>query len=86
MDKTPNRQATIPTLVQKYGFRAFDLAYSESTQFFKARWPKVKFNLFSFSNANALAQVGSRSARVKLATPGFAGIKQIVAREAVKQS
>lgn len=80
MDKTPHRMAAIPTLVDTYGFRSFDLAYADSARFFKARWPKMKFNLFSFSNANALAQVGSRSARVKLDTPGFAGIREVVAR------
>ena len=83
MDKTPQRMGVIPTLVEDYGFRAFDLAYGDSEQFFKKRWPKIKFQLFSFSNANALAQVGSRTAKVKLPVSGFAGIKEIVAREAL---
>ena len=48
--------------------------------FFKKQWPKTKFSLFSFSDANALAQVGSRTAKVKLATPGFAGISELVQR------
>lgn len=82
MDKTPHRMAAIPTLVEKYGFRAFDLAYPDSNRFFKTRWPKIKFNLFSFSNANALAQVGSRIAKVKMKDPGFTGIREIVARDA----
>lgn len=81
MDKTPHRMAVIPQLVEEFGFRAFDLAYPDTARFFKARWPKIKFRLFSFSNANALAQVGSRIARVKMPVPGFAGIKQLVARE-----
>lgn len=81
MDKTPHRLAVIPELVDKYGFRAFDLAYSDSLTFFKQRWPKTKFQLFSFSNANALAQVGSRIARVKMPDPGFAGIKYLASRE-----
>lgn len=80
MDKTPHRMAVIPDLVERYGFRAFDLAYSDTAQFFKRRWPKLKFNLYSFSNANALAQVGSRSARVKMTIPGFGGIKELIAR------
>ena len=82
MDKTPHRMQMIPTLVDEYGFRAFDLAYSDSANFFKVRWPKVKFHLFSFSNANALAQVGSRIAKMKLTTPGFTGLKDLVSREA----
>lgn len=81
MDKTPHRMAALPELVEKYGFRTFDLAYHDSTQFFKKRWPKIKFNLFSFSNANALAQVGSRIARVKMTNPGFAGVREIIGRE-----
>lgn len=81
MDKTPNRQQVIPQLVEKFGFRCFDLAYSDSQKYFKDRWPKIKFQLFSFSNANALAQVGSRIGKVKMNTPSFAAIKEVVARE-----
>jgi hypothetical protein len=81
MDKTPHRLAAIPALVEEYGFRAFDLAYGDSTRFFKTRWPKMKFHLFSFSNANALAQIGSRIAKVKMPIPGFEGIRQIVGRQ-----
>ncbi|MBX7145656.1 MAG: hypothetical protein K1X79_14490 [Oligoflexia bacterium] len=80
MDKTPHRMAALPMLVEKYGFRAFDLAYPDSARFFKSRWPKLKFRLFSFSNANALAQVGSRIAKVKMQNPGFMGIRDIIAR------
>ena len=80
MDKTPQQMHVVPQLVEKYGFRAFDLAYGESSDFFKKRWPKTKFRFFSFSNAKALAQVGSRTARVKLQLPGFAGIRELVAR------
>ena len=82
MDKTPYRMNAIPTLVEDYGFRAFDLAYGDSVEYFKKRWPKIKFQLFSFSNANALAQVGSRTAKVKMPVSGFEGIKEIVARDA----
>ncbi|MCB0309802.1 MAG: hypothetical protein KDD42_01125 [Bdellovibrionales bacterium] len=80
MDKTPSRQAVIPLLVEKYGFRAFDLAYADSVQYFKKNWPKIKFQLFSFSNANALAQVGSRIAKIKMTDPGFIGLREIIAR------
>jgi hypothetical protein len=80
VDKTPTRMAVLSDLVETYGFRAFDLTYVDSAALFKRRWPKIKFQLFSFSDAYALAQIGSRSARVKLPTPGFAGIRQIVAR------
>ena len=81
IDKTPNRMSVLGELVETYGFRGFDLAYVDSQHVFKKRWPKIKFHLFSFSDANALAQIGSRIARVRLATPGFAGIKEIIARE-----
>ena len=81
MDKTPHRQAAIATLVEKYGFRAFDLAYADSNRFFKQRWPKIKFQLFSFSSAHALAQVGSRNAKVKMAESGFGGIRSLIARD-----
>jgi hypothetical protein len=82
MDKTPHRMAAIPELVETYGFRAFDLAYADSGAFFKKRWPKIRFQLFAFSDANALAQIGSRIARIKLTNPGFDGIREVVAREA----
>ncbi|RIL11258.1 MAG: hypothetical protein DCC75_02680 [Proteobacteria bacterium] len=83
MDKTPSRLSAIPSLVETYGFRAFDLAYPDSARFFKTRWPKIKFQLFSFSNANALAQVGSRVANVRMPLGGFEGIRQLIARQAV---
>ncbi|MCO6430929.1 MAG: hypothetical protein J5J00_08715 [Deltaproteobacteria bacterium] len=86
MDKTPHRLAVLPQLVETYGFRAFDLAYADSVSIFRSRWPKIKFQLFSFSNANALAQVGSRMARVKMPDPGFAGIKHLVARQSAESS
>jgi hypothetical protein len=81
LDKTPHRMAVIPELVETYGFRAFDLAYADTAGFFKKRWPKLKFHLYSFSDANALAQIGSRIAKVKLSAPGFNGIREVVARE-----
>jgi len=81
MDKMPHRLAVVPLLVDRYGFRAFDLAYADSSKFFKVRWPKVRFQLFSFSSANTLAQVGSRIAKVKMPVPGFAGIRQLVSRQ-----
>ncbi len=81
MDKTPQQMHVIPMLVEEYGFRAFDLAYAESVDYFKQRWPKIKFTFFSFSNARALAQVGSRMAKVKMLAPGFQGIKELVTRE-----
>jgi hypothetical protein len=86
MDKTPYRFAVIPALVEEFGFRCFDLAYSDSAKFFKGKWPKTKFHLFSFSDASALAQVGSRYARVKMATPGFEGVKLLATRETQKSA
>lgn len=83
IDKTPHRLAVLSELVETYGFRAFDLAYADSAEMFKKRWPKVSFKLFSFSDAYALAQIGSRSARLKLTAPGFAGIREVVARQVV---
>ena len=82
IDKTPHRMKAIPALVEQYGFRTFDIAYVESAEFFKKNWPKIKFNLYSFSDANALAQVGSRTAKVKLASPDFEAIKDLVQRSA----
>lgn len=80
MDKVPHRMAAIPALVEEYGFRTFDLAFADSVRFFKARWPKIKFNLFSFSNAHALAQVGSRIAKVKMQEGGFSGLRALLQR------
>ncbi len=82
LDKTPTQKMIIKDLVENYGFRAFDLAYADSTEYFKKTWPKTQFHLFTFSDANALAQIGSRTAKVKLASPGFQGIREMVARRA----
>lgn len=82
MDKTPHRKAALPLLVEKYGFRMFDLAYyPESIQLFKRQWPRIKFHLLSFSSASALAQIGNRNSKVKMISPGFAGIKVLAERE-----
>lgn len=81
VDKTPHRLLALPELVEEYGFRTFDLAYNDSTRIFKNRWPDIEFFLFSFSNAQALAQVGSRAVTVKLVEPNFAGLKSIIQRD-----
>lgn len=81
MDKTPQRMRVLPALVEDYGFRTFELAYADSTKFFKKRWPKIKFNLISFSEAKALAQVGSRTAKAKLPKLGIEGIREFAKRE-----
>jgi len=81
MDQTPHRMSVLPTLVEEMGFRTFDLAYPDSAQFFKKKWPKIKFNLFSFSNANSLAQLGTRTARVKLPELNFDIIRNMTQRD-----
>lgn len=81
MDKTPHRTGAIASLVEEYKFRAFDLAYPDSSKYFKQNWPKLKFKFFTFSNAQALAQVGSRIAKVKMDHPGFAGLRELMGRE-----
>lgn len=83
IDKTPNRLAVLPELVNRYGFRAFDVAYGDSARIFSRQWPKTKFSLFSFSNASALAQVGSRCSKVKMASPGYDGVRDLVRRVGV---
>ncbi len=80
IDKSPIRLRAIPALVEQYGFRAFDVVHGDTAQFFKAHWPKIKFQLLSFSNANALAQVGSRTSKVKMAESGFPGIRTMIQR------
>src|SRR5262249_17492909 len=64
IDKTPYRQLAIPVLVEEFGIHTFDLVHPENTEFFSDRWPGGRFTFFSFSNANALAQIGSRMAKV----------------------
>ncbi len=87
IDKTPNRKCAIPILVERYGFRSFEIAYQDDTKFFfKKLWPKEKFNLFSFSNANALAQVGNRIEKVKLQSPDFSGLKEFMLRAPIENS
>ena len=81
LDKTPYRQLAIPPLVEIYGIRAFDLVHPENTEYFKERWPDGEFAFFSFSNSTALAQIGSRVARVKLSSPTFAGVAEMCARK-----
>ncbi len=83
VDKTPYRQLAISTLIEKFGFHAFDVVHPENTEFFRERWPEGEFTFFTFSNANALAQIGSRVAKVRMTSPGFEGIKELVRRRPV---
>lgn len=84
MDQTPYRKVALSTLIEEFGFRAFDLAYyPDSASYFKQRWPDIEFQLFSFSNANSLAQIGSRISKIKMSQPGFKGIKSLIDREQV---
>ena len=79
MDRTPIQKLAIPTLVEKYGLRAFDLAYyPDSMEYFKLNWPNLEFQFFSFSNAKILAQVGCRSSSVKMTKPGFSGLQSLL--------
>jgi hypothetical protein len=80
IDKTPFRHLAIPTMVEEYGFHAFDLVHPENPEFFKNNWPDGEFTFFSFSNANALGQVGSRTSSLKLSESGYAGLKGLVQR------
>ena len=80
VDKTPYRRLAIPALVERFGFHAFDLVHRDNPEFFQKNWPSGGFTFFSFSNANALGQIGCRTATVKLCTPGFEGLKALVAR------
>ena len=80
IDKTPSRLTVLSTLVEKYGFRTFDLAYNDSEKIFKDRWPDLKFNLLSFSNAYALAQIGTRTTKMKMVSPTFESVKSLFVR------
>lgn len=83
VDKTPYRLLAVPALVDLYGIHTFDLVHPEITDYFRERWPDGRFTFLTFSNANALAQLGSRLTKIRLAAPGFEGIKQLVARREV---
>lgn len=80
IDKTPYRQLAIPALVENFGFHTFDLIHPENTEFFRERWPEGEFTFLSFSNAHALAQIGSRRSNMRLEKPGFEGLKERVSR------
>lgn len=81
LDKTPNRLSAIKELVENHGFRVFDIIHPESIEFFKERWPDGGFTFLSFSNAGALAQIGTRTSEVKLTVGGFAGLKELLVRQ-----
>lgn len=80
LDKTPHRIFAIKELVEKYGFHAFDLVHPENPEYFKENWPSGSFTFLSFSNANALGQIGSRGMNIRLASPGFNGLKSLFSR------
>lgn len=80
IDKTPHRLHAAKTLVEDFGFHAFDMVHPENPEFFKDRWPSGEFTFFSFSNANSLGQVGSRTFSTKIPSDGFKGLKELVGR------
>lgn len=81
VDKTPPQQKMIPVLVDRFGFRAFDLAYPDSIRFFKKNWRGEKFQFLSFSNATSLAQIGSRTSKLKVLKGDYASISPFFRRE-----
>jgi len=85
VDKTPSSQAQVSDLID-HGFRAFDLAYAESVTWFRSRWPEKQFRFFSFSNATAFAQVGSRAARIQLPELSFDALSFVIKRDAISGS
>lgn len=80
LDKTPYRQEVLPDLIDRFGFRAFDVVHPDDLSAFRENWPDGEFTFFTFSNANALAQIGGRVTKIKLSEPGFAGLREIVER------
>ena len=80
LDKTPHRMQVLPELIEVHGFHVFDLAHPDHPEFFKERWPSGEFTFLSFSNANALGQIGARAVGTKISGNGFAGLKSLVAR------
>jgi hypothetical protein len=80
LDKTPHRMKALPELIEKFGFHVFDLAHPDQPEEFRDKWPAGEFTFLSFSNANALGQIGARAIGTKLSTSGFSGIKSLVSR------
>lgn len=80
IDKTPHRLNSAKTLVEEFGFHAFDMVHPENPDYFKDRWPAGEFTFFSFSNANSLGQIGSRTFSTKITSEGFKGLKELVGR------
>ncbi|HMO02948.1 MAG TPA: hypothetical protein PKD37_07875 [Oligoflexia bacterium] len=81
VDQTPLRMSVLKKAILSYGFVTFDLVYPESAAIFSRNWPKNNFNLFSFSNAASLAQVGSRVGKLSLAKPDFENLKTALERK-----
>jgi hypothetical protein len=86
LDTTPHRLIAVKELVEKYGFHAFDLVHPENPEYFKEQWPAGEFTFLSSSNANALGQIGSRGMQLRLASPGFTGLKSLISRRATEKT
>lgn len=80
LDTTPHRVIAVKELVEKHGFHAFDLVHPENPEYFKENWPSGEFTFLSSSNANALGQIGSRNMQLRMSSPGFSGLKNLVSR------
>lgn len=80
IDITPSTMKTLHELVDKLGFHVFDLAHPDNPEYFKEHWPDGQFTFMSFSNANALGQIGARTNPVRIPELGFEGIKNLASR------
>lgn len=80
VDRTPTGVQLINYLIEDLGFRTFDLAFAETGKKIKSKWKQHKFNFLTFSNAASLAQVGSRSTKLKLPGLSYSSIKDMAAR------
>lgn len=80
LDITPHKMKTLHELIDTFGFHVFDLAHPDNPEYFKQHWPDGEFTFVSFSNANALGQIGARSNPIKIPEVGFQGIKHLATR------
>lgn len=80
LDITPNRMRALHELIESHGFHVFDLAHPDNPEYFKEHWPSGEFTFLSFSNANALGQIGTRASGTKLPDRGFNAIKTLASR------
>ncbi len=79
LDKTPQRQALFPGIINQYCIKTFDLKNISFQNQLQQKFPQAApLHCFTFSDAHRLNQIGQRHAEVDLSSCSFIALQQLL--------